>query len=208
MAPSKTAALLQAWTSWQAGSFRVCHVCFLTEEGKSKTYKNSLQDKFLWPTQLMFALYWQCQLMQMAKKEFFLKTVPLLDGGDDVAMVLSPQCFHNMDLHTDIFNHSNVRSADPRRSHCLKLPPYEKSSGCMHDMRDSHSGWGPNFSYWHSLCVLSMLVWEMALTVICCRSISGNTCSLDMMQLVITFPVMLEAILQIRHSASTHFIQK
>lgn len=45
---------------------------------------------------------------QMAKKEFFIKTVPLLDGGDDVAMVLSPQCFHNMDLHTDIFNHSNI----------------------------------------------------------------------------------------------------
>ena len=44
----------------------------------------------------------------MAKKVFFLKTVPLLDGGDDVAMVLSPQCFHNMNLHVDIFNHSNI----------------------------------------------------------------------------------------------------
>lgn len=44
----------------------------------------------------------------MASKEFFLKTLPLFDGGDDVGMVLSPQCFHNLNLHCDIFNHSNV----------------------------------------------------------------------------------------------------
>ena len=44
----------------------------------------------------------------MASKEFFLKTLPMFDGGDDVAMVLSPQCFHNLNLHCDIFNHSNV----------------------------------------------------------------------------------------------------
>ncbi len=34
--------------------------------------------------------------------------VPLFDGGDDVGMVLSPQCFHNLNPHADIFNHSNV----------------------------------------------------------------------------------------------------
>ena len=45
---------------------------------------------------------------QVASKEFFLKTLPLFDGGDDVAMVLSPQCFHNINPHADIFNHSNV----------------------------------------------------------------------------------------------------
>ena len=28
--------------------------------------------------------------------------------GDDVGMVLSPQCFHNLNLHEDIFNHSNI----------------------------------------------------------------------------------------------------
>ena len=44
---------------------------------------------------------------QVAKPEFFLRTVPLFDSGDDVGMVLSPQCFHNLDYHTDIFNHSN-----------------------------------------------------------------------------------------------------
>jgi len=47
-------------------------------------------------------------LAQVASKEFFLKTLPLFDGGDDVGMVLSPQCFHNLNLHSDIFNHSNV----------------------------------------------------------------------------------------------------
>ena len=46
--------------------------------------------------------------LQVASKEFFLKTLPLFDGGDDVGMVLSPQCFHNLNLHCDIFNHSNV----------------------------------------------------------------------------------------------------
>ena len=35
--------------------------------------------------------------------------VPLLDGGDDVGMVLSPQTFHNINRHTDIFNHFNVQ---------------------------------------------------------------------------------------------------
>jgi endoglucanase len=39
---------------------------------------------------------------------FYLKTLPLFDGGDDVGMVLSPQCFHNLNMHADIFNHSNV----------------------------------------------------------------------------------------------------
>ena len=48
------------------------------------------------------------KLSQVASKEFFLKMVPLFDGGDDVGMVLSPQCFHNLNPHADIFNHSNV----------------------------------------------------------------------------------------------------
>ncbi|KAK9846433.1 hypothetical protein WJX81_003716 [Elliptochloris bilobata] len=45
---------------------------------------------------------------QVAKREFWLRTVPLFDGGDDVGMVLSPQCFHNLRLACDIFNHANV----------------------------------------------------------------------------------------------------
>jgi hypothetical protein len=44
----------------------------------------------------------------VANPEFFMKTVPLLDDGDDVAMVLSPQCFYNTNADADIFNHSNI----------------------------------------------------------------------------------------------------
>ena len=47
-------------------------------------------------------------LLQVANPEFFMKTVPLLDDGDDVAMVLSPQCFYNTNADADIFNHSNI----------------------------------------------------------------------------------------------------
>ncbi|CAL8466081.1 g5617 [Coccomyxa elongata] len=46
---------------------------------------------------------------QVASPDFFLKMVPLLDGGDDVGMVLSPQSFHNLRKHADIFNHANVQ---------------------------------------------------------------------------------------------------
>ena len=31
-----------------------------------------------------------------------------MSAGDDIGMVLSPQCFHNLNLHEDIFNHSNI----------------------------------------------------------------------------------------------------
>jgi len=35
-------------------------------------------------------------------------TVYIMAAGDDIGMVLSPQCFHNLNLHEDIFNHSNI----------------------------------------------------------------------------------------------------
>ena len=44
----------------------------------------------------------------MANSDFFLRTLPLFDGGQDVGMVLSPQCFHNLRLHADVFNHANI----------------------------------------------------------------------------------------------------
>ena len=34
--------------------------------------------------------------------------IPLFDAGDDVGMVLSPQCFHNVNVGADIFNHCNI----------------------------------------------------------------------------------------------------
>ena len=48
-------------------------------------------------------------MVQVANPDFFLKMVPLMDGGDDVGMVLSPQSFHNLQPHADIFNHANIQ---------------------------------------------------------------------------------------------------
>ena len=45
----------------------------------------------------------------MANPDFFLKTLPLFDAGDDVGMVLSPQCFNNVSPRADIFNHGNIQ---------------------------------------------------------------------------------------------------
>ncbi|PSC71157.1 Six-hairpin glycosidase [Micractinium conductrix] len=49
---------------------------------------------------------------QVPNADFFLKTVPLLDGGADVGMVLSPQAFYNLNPGGDIFNHANVHFWD------------------------------------------------------------------------------------------------
>ncbi|KAK9904260.1 hypothetical protein WJX75_007984 [Coccomyxa subellipsoidea] len=46
---------------------------------------------------------------QVANPDFFLKTLPLFDAGDDVGMVLSPQAFHNLAPGADIFNHGNIQ---------------------------------------------------------------------------------------------------
>ena len=51
-------------------------------------------------------------LSQVPNADFFLKTVPLLDGGGDVGMVLSPQAFYNLNAAGDIFNHANVHFWD------------------------------------------------------------------------------------------------
>lgn len=45
---------------------------------------------------------------QVADPTFFVRMVPMLDGGDDVGMVLSPQCFWNLNQGGDIFNHTNI----------------------------------------------------------------------------------------------------
>ena len=44
----------------------------------------------------------------IASRPFFMKLVPLLDGGIDIGMILSPQKFHNVPKYQDIFNHSNI----------------------------------------------------------------------------------------------------
>ena len=47
-------------------------------------------------------------VLQAANPDFYIKMLPLFDGGNDVGMVLSPQCFHNLRLHADVFNHANI----------------------------------------------------------------------------------------------------
>lgn len=49
---------------------------------------------------------------QVPNADFFAKTIPLLDGGEDVAMVLTPQAFYNLNHEGDIFNHANVHFWD------------------------------------------------------------------------------------------------
>ena len=46
--------------------------------------------------------------LQVANVDFFTKMIPLFDAGDDIGMVLSPQCFHNVNVGADIFNHCNI----------------------------------------------------------------------------------------------------
>lgn len=45
---------------------------------------------------------------QVAKPDFFLKTTPMFDAGDNVGMVLTPQYNSNLSKTNDIFNHSNL----------------------------------------------------------------------------------------------------
>eukprot|EP01025_Chloroclados_australasicus_P030473 TRINITY_DN3057_c1_g2_i1.p1 TRINITY_DN3057_c1_g2~~TRINITY_DN3057_c1_g2_i1.p1 ORF type:complete len:1210 (-),score=95.83 TRINITY_DN3057_c1_g2_i1:140-3769(-) len=45
---------------------------------------------------------------QIAGETFLMKTVPVMDFGDNIALVLTPQCVHNVKGWQDIFNHSNI----------------------------------------------------------------------------------------------------
>lgn len=49
---------------------------------------------------------------QVPNADFYQKMVPMLDGGCDVGMVLSPQTFYNLNPEGDIFNHANVHFWD------------------------------------------------------------------------------------------------
>lgn len=53
--------------------------------------------------------YWRAWWRgQVAKPDFFLKTTPMFDAGDNVGMVLTPQYNSNLSKTNDIFNHSNL----------------------------------------------------------------------------------------------------
>ena len=77
--------------------------------GKSANLNNCLKmiypgDRAIPPNE-MVAIF---DADQVANKDFYLKTLPLFDAGDDVGMVLSPQAFYNLNQRADIFNHSNI----------------------------------------------------------------------------------------------------
>ena len=77
--------------------------------GKSANLNNCLKmlypgDRAVPPNELVCIF----DADQVANKDFYTKTLPLFDAGDDVGMVLSPQAFYNLNQRADIFNHSNI----------------------------------------------------------------------------------------------------
>lgn len=77
--------------------------------GKSANLNNCLKmlypgDKAVPPNELVCIF----DADQVANKDFYTKTIPLFDAGDDIGMVLSPQAFYNLNQRADIFNHSNI----------------------------------------------------------------------------------------------------
>ena len=101
----------------------------------------------------------------MSSKDFFVRTLPLFDGGDDVGMVLSPQCFHNLNLHTDIFNHSNVHFWYAVCSMLTCLPHF-KIQPAIEDVSHVPARPAPQQTSWAPLCRAHALmarasnVWE------------------------------------------------
>ncbi|KAK9803849.1 hypothetical protein WJX73_008180 [Symbiochloris irregularis] len=57
------------------------------------------------PTQELLCVF---DADQVPGRDFFLHTLWLFDGGENVGMVLSPQAFHNLNPYADLFNHSNI----------------------------------------------------------------------------------------------------
>eukprot|EP01023_Acetabularia_acetabulum_P067704 TRINITY_DN939_c0_g1_i1.p1 TRINITY_DN939_c0_g1~~TRINITY_DN939_c0_g1_i1.p1 ORF type:complete len:1224 (-),score=215.19 TRINITY_DN939_c0_g1_i1:956-4627(-) len=45
---------------------------------------------------------------QVAAENFVMKTLPVMDFGDNIALVLTPQCVFNVPAWQDIFNHGNI----------------------------------------------------------------------------------------------------
>lgn len=85
---------------------------------------------------------------QVPNADFFSKTVPLLDGGQDVAMVLSPQTFFNLNPDGDIFNHANVHFWDYTQPgyDALGLISCTGTNFLLRARAFSESGWFPEWT--------------------------------------------------------------
>ncbi|KAK9828913.1 hypothetical protein WJX72_002766 [[Myrmecia] bisecta] len=85
---------------------------------------------------------------QVCNVDFFLKTVPLFDAGDDVGMVLSPQCFNNVNHEADIFNHGNVQFWEYAQ-HGYDAMGFISCTGTNFLTRSTafqESGWSPEYT--------------------------------------------------------------
>jgi len=77
--------------------------------GKSNNLNNCL--KLIYPKGTIIPLGELMCLFdadQVCSKSFFTKTIPFFDSGDNVALVVSPQCVYNVHPGQDLFNHSNI----------------------------------------------------------------------------------------------------
>lgn len=100
---------------------------------------------------------WSWGGVQVAMPMFFIKTLPMMDDGDDVAMVLSPQLFNNTDVHADIFNHSNIHFWEYMQIGALTRTHHYRSMICPSLLHPSCSSC--IFCSMHSEC-LSLCSWQ------------------------------------------------
>lgn len=85
---------------------------------------------------------------QRAEPMFFMKLVPLLDGGDDVGMVLSPQCFDNINKGADIFNHQNIHFWEYMQPgyDCLGFISCSGTNFLIRSKAFQECGWSPHYT--------------------------------------------------------------
>ena len=85
---------------------------------------------------------------QVCNADFFSKTVPLLDGGEDVAMILTPQAFSNLNHDADIFNHANVHFWDYTQPgyDALGLISCTGTNFLLRAKAFQHAGWFPEWT--------------------------------------------------------------
>ncbi len=85
---------------------------------------------------------------QVCNADFFSKTVPLLDGGEDVAMILTPQAFSNLNHNGDIFNHANVHFWDYTQPgyDAIGLISCTGTNFLLRAKAFKHAGWFPEWT--------------------------------------------------------------
>jgi cellulose synthase/poly-beta-1,6-N-acetylglucosamine synthase-like glycosyltransferase len=85
---------------------------------------------------------------QVCNADFFSKTVPLLDGGEDVAMILTPQAFSNLNHNGDIFNHANVHFWDYTQPgyDAIGLISCTGTNFLLRAKAFQHAGWFPEWT--------------------------------------------------------------